>query len=96
MGGVETLVLVRHGATSWNASGYCQGHKDVPLSEAGARQIELLREQLSRFEFDRAYASPLIRAQQTCEGIGYEPASEEKSWRRTRLAVGLVRCSPAE
>jgi len=73
VGGVETLVLVRHGATNWNASGYCQGHKDVPLSETGARQIELLRGELSRFEFDRAYASPLIRAQQTCEGIGYEP-----------------------
>ena len=70
---METLVLVRHGATQWNADGLSQGHKDVPLGETGKRQVELLREELKGYAFDRAYASPLIRAQQTCEGIGYEP-----------------------
>jgi len=70
---VDTLVLVRHGATAWNASGYCQGHKDVALSDTGKRQVELLREELSDYSFDRAYASPLLRARQTAQGIGYEP-----------------------
>ena len=71
--GVDTLVLVRHGATVWNASGYCQGHKDVALSDVGQRQVELLRDELADYRFDRAFASPLLRAQQTAQGIGYEP-----------------------
>ena len=70
---METLVLVRHGATVWNASGYCQGHKDVALSDVGTRQVELLRDKLSGYRFDQAFASPLLRAQQTAQGIGYEP-----------------------
>ena len=41
---VLELYLVRHGATSWNESGYCQGRKDVPLSEGGRTQAALLRD----------------------------------------------------
>jgi len=70
---VETLVLVRHGATNWNASGYCQGRKDVPLSDVGRSQVELLRDELAGYRFDRVFSSPLLRARQTAEGIGYEP-----------------------
>jgi probable phosphoglycerate mutase len=70
---VDTLVLVRHGATAWNASGYCQGHKDVALSDVGLEQVALLKDALSGYAFDRAVASPLLRAQQTARGIGYEP-----------------------
>ena len=54
--GVQTLILVRHGATNWNASEFCQGHKDVPLNETGRRQIALLRDSLSGCSFDRAFA----------------------------------------
>ncbi|MHC4952649.1 MAG: histidine phosphatase family protein [Planctomycetota bacterium] len=70
---MKTLVLVRHGATAWNASGYCQGHKDVALSDDGKRQVEFLANALSDYRFDRAVASPLLRARQTAQGIGYEP-----------------------
>ena len=72
--GVETLILVRHGATNWNASHFCQGHKDVALNETGRRQIELLQRALSGYEIDRAFASPLQRAQETCRILGPEPA----------------------
>ena len=68
-----TLVLVRHAATAWNESGYCQGHKDVPLSPTGRRQVALLREALQDVTFDRAYASPLSRAQETARLLGQEP-----------------------
>ena len=68
-----TLVLVRHGATSWNASGYCQGHKDVPLSAEGRVQVERLRGVSSGVVFDRAFASPLLRARETASILGYEP-----------------------
>ena len=70
---METLVLVRHGETHWNASGLSQGHKDVPLSENGRRQIELLRESLSGVAFDRSFCSPLQRARQTAELLGADP-----------------------
>jgi len=70
---VETLVIVRHGATAWNASGYSQGRKDVPLSDDGRRQVALLRDALAGYRFDRVFSSPLLRARQTAEGIGYEP-----------------------
>jgi probable phosphoglycerate mutase len=31
---------MRHGETSWNAKGFFQGHSDIPLAEAGVRQVE--------------------------------------------------------
>ena len=66
-------MVVRHGETHWNASGLSQGHKDVPLSENGERQITLLRESLGDRTFDAAFASPLQRAQQTARLLGAEP-----------------------
>lgn len=60
-----TLVLVRHGATTWNDNGYCQGLKDVPLSERGRTQAEALRAALADTAFDRVFASPLTRAKET-------------------------------
>ncbi|MHC4491144.1 MAG: histidine phosphatase family protein [Planctomycetota bacterium] len=73
VGRVLTLVLVRHAATSWNESRYCQGLRDVPLSPTGRRQVALLREALEDLTFDRAYASPLSRAQETANLLGQEP-----------------------
>ena len=60
-----TLVLVRHGATTWNDNGYCQGLKDVPLSERGRMQAEALSAALAETAFDRVIASPLTRARET-------------------------------
>jgi len=70
---VLELYLVRHGATSWNESGYCQGRKDVPLSEGGRTQAALLRDALCGVDFDHAYASPLCRAKETARILGAEP-----------------------
>ncbi len=74
---METLVLVRHGATSWNESGYCQGHKDVRLSATGRKQVAHLRMELEDYRFDRAFASPLTRAIETAQGLGHEPTIVE-------------------
>lgn len=60
-----TLVLVRHGATTWNESGYCQGRRDVPLSDRGRAQAEQLRRVLADTSFDHVFASPLVRARET-------------------------------
>lgn len=70
---MRRLLLVRHGATAWNERGLCQGRRDVPLSEAGRRQAERLREALRGEEFDRVFSSPLARAVETARILGHEP-----------------------
>jgi len=47
MGGMATLVLLRHGQSTWNAENLFTGWVDVPLSETGEQEArrggELLR-----------------------------------------------------
>ncbi len=44
---VATLVLVRHGESTWVAEGRFQGRQDPPLSELGVRQAKLVAERLA-------------------------------------------------
>lgn len=74
MGRVQTLLLARHGATAWNESGYCQGRRDVPLSAAGRRQAQALRDALVTRRLHGVHASPLARAIETARIVsGEEP-----------------------
>ena len=64
------LILIRHGATAWSATGQHTGHSDIPLSDEGLRQAASLRKPLSRLlagteEPIAAYSSPLERSQDT-------------------------------
>ena len=63
------LILVRHGQTEWNAQRRYQGQSDVPLSELGRRQAELVAERLVGQEIDAVYASDLKRAWETAQII---------------------------
>ena len=65
-----TIVLVRHGATEWSAAGKHTGTTDVPLSDAGRRDADRLRERLAGYDFAAVLCSPLGRAQETCERAG--------------------------
>jgi broad specificity phosphatase PhoE len=62
---MPTLVFVRHGITDWNVDGRFQGQLDIPLNAAGRRQAEVVRAHLEPIAFDRVYASPLKRAEET-------------------------------
>jgi broad specificity phosphatase PhoE len=70
------LVLVRHGATEWSASGQHTGVTDLPLSEAGRRDAERLRERLARYDFALVLTSPLARARETWELVGLGARAE--------------------
>lgn len=62
-----TLVLVRHGESTWNEENKFTGWADVPLNSKGLKEAheggKLLRE--AGYEFDIAYTSTLKRAIKT-------------------------------
>ena len=57
------LLIVRHGQSTWNASGRWQGQADPPLSEHGVEQAELAAKALD--EVDAVWSSDLERARHT-------------------------------
>jgi len=62
------VYLLRHGQTEWNADGnrYC-GRTDLPLTDKGVQQAQLVREQLKDISFKAIYSSPLQRAYGTAQ-----------------------------
>jgi broad specificity phosphatase PhoE len=66
-----TIVLVRHGATEWSASGQHTSHTDIPLTDAGRRDAERIGERLAGFDFALVLASPMSRARDTAALAGF-------------------------
>lgn len=64
-----TLLLVRHGESTWNAIGRYQGQQNPPLSERGERQAAAAADALRGTKFDAIVSSPLQRAHQTAHAI---------------------------
>ena len=58
----KTLLLVRHGATAWSASGRLCGWSDVPLSKLGRDQARRLRGTIEARSFTGVWTSDLSRA----------------------------------
>lgn len=75
--------ILRHAPTIWNEMGLIQGLSDIPLSEAGIQTAHSwqLPDKIKRL---KAYSSPLKRAFETAEILGFDPIVEplitEMNW----------------
>ena len=93
-----TILLVRHGETTWNRDGRVQGWADSTLTEAGRDQARAIGTRLANdFDLDRLVVSDLKRTRETAavfdEG-GIEPdPSLDRAWRERRFGAlqGLTR-----
>lgn len=75
------ILLVRHGQTAWSAIGRHTGRTDIPLTDEGRRTARLLRDRLSHAPWDglpdvEVRTSPLSRARETCELVGFGDRAE--------------------
>ena len=66
---VTDLLLVRHGETSWNATGRLQGREDIPLNDVGTAQAAAAARGIAHESWDAVVSSPLIRALGTAQLI---------------------------
>ena len=67
----HTIWLVRHGESTWNASGLVQGQADGPvLTEAGRVQAEIVADAVRSLPIRTFVTSDLARAQETAAIIG--------------------------
>jgi broad specificity phosphatase PhoE len=66
---MTTVLLVRHGQSTWNAEHRWQGLADPPLSELGREQARELANALRDVPLDAVYSSHLLRARETAEVV---------------------------
>lgn len=59
------IFFVRHGQTQWNRERKFTGQADISLDTEGFAQAEQLGRRLRKVEFAAAYASDLVRTEQT-------------------------------
>ncbi len=64
---VRSLLLVRHGQSTWNDQGRWQGQADPPLSPLGEEQAVEAASRLAGGGFRSVAASDLVRARRTAE-----------------------------
>lgn len=63
------LILIRHGQTTFNATGRMQGHLDTELSDAGYAQAEAAAQLLAGEGVTRIVSSDLVRAAETARVV---------------------------
>lgn len=91
-----TIYFVRHGQTDWNAEKRFQGHRDIPLNDAGraqaARNGAALAEVIDGWAGFDFVSSPLSRASETMEiirrALALDPADYRSEPRLREINVG--------
>jgi len=77
------IYFIRHGQTQWNCEKRLQGRTDIPLNDAGKKQISAYQLPANLLSL-QWFHSPLLRAQQTAELLGVnsqvEAALIEMNW----------------
>ncbi len=73
------VVLARHGETEWSRTLKHTGRTEIPLTDAGRREAEGLRDRLSQWDFDRVLVSPLGRAVETCKLAAMDGRAETRA-----------------
>ena len=93
---MHTLVLLRHGESTWNKENRFTGWTDVDLSDAGRAEAaasgRLLRD--GKYQFDLAYTSVLKRAIRTCwialDELDLLWIPMDRSWRLNERHYGAL------
>jgi broad specificity phosphatase PhoE len=75
-GELPIVYLARHGETAWSLTGQHTGLTDLPLTERGERNARRLGDRLIGLSFAAVLASPLRRAQRTCELAGFRAVAQ--------------------
>jgi len=63
------LFVARHGQTEWNFQNRIIGRTDIPLTEVGHAQAEILAEKAREAGIELIIVSPMLRARQTAEHV---------------------------
>lgn len=63
-----TIVLLRHGRTTWNRADILIGQRDIPLDAGGREEARRAVRLLTRI--DAIYSSPLSRCEESADIIG--------------------------
>lgn len=71
------LWLCRHGQTDWSRDGRHTSHTDLLLTPAGVAEAQHLVAPLAAVAFDLVLTSPLRRARDTAELLGFPDARRE-------------------
>lgn len=78
----RTLVLLRHGRTTWNAAKRIQGQLDPELDDAGLAQAAEVAPEIAKLAPVALWSSDLTRARQTAEHVaeatGLEPTYDAR------------------
>ncbi len=66
---LTTVVVIRHGQTTWGALGRYAGREDVPLTDLGREQADAVAERVGRLRPAAVVTSPLRRCRDTADAI---------------------------
>lgn len=92
----STLVLLRHGESTWNLENRFTGWKDVDLTEKGAAEAKQAGELMASegLSFDVVHTSVLLRAIKTAqialEAMGLHWLPVERHWRLNERHYGAL------